>query len=56
MTQGWWSEMPDLVDDEVLGQIACGGTLEESPARVGERYGRYYDRAVPYLPIRRRRP
>jgi len=27
------------------------GTLEELPALIRARYGGYYDRAVPYLPL-----
>jgi probable F420-dependent oxidoreductase len=46
---GRWSEMPDLVDDEVLDHFVVRGTLEELPARIRARYGAYYDRAVPYL-------
>jgi Luciferase-like monooxygenase len=46
---GRWSEMPGLVDDEVLDHFVVRGTLEELPARIRARYGAYYDRAVPYL-------
>ncbi len=46
-----WEELPNLVDDEVLDHFALRGTLEELPSRIRARYGRYYDRAVPYLPL-----
>jgi hypothetical protein len=49
--QGRWGEMPGLVDDTVLDHFALRGTLEELPACIRDRYGPYYDRAVPYLPI-----
>jgi probable F420-dependent oxidoreductase len=46
-----WDALPDLVDDEVLDHFALRGTLEELPSRIRARYGDYYDRAVPYLPL-----
>jgi len=49
--EGRWPEMPGLVDDEVLDHFVVRGTLEELPARILARYGGYYDRAVPYLPL-----
>ena len=49
--QGRWDELPDLVDDDVLDHFALRGTLEELPALIRARYGGYYDRAVPYLPL-----
>jgi probable F420-dependent oxidoreductase len=49
--QGRWGEMPDLVDDTVLDHFALRGTLEELPPLIRARYGRYYDRAVPFVPI-----
>lgn len=49
--QGRWDELPGLVDDEVLDHFVLRGTLEELPARIRDRYGAYYDRAVPYLPL-----
>ncbi len=51
--QGRWAEMSGLVDDDVLDHFALQGTLEELPARIRARYGPYYDRAVPYLPLGR---
>jgi alkanesulfonate monooxygenase SsuD/methylene tetrahydromethanopterin reductase-like flavin-dependent oxidoreductase (luciferase family) len=49
--QGRWNEMPELVDETVLDHFALRGTLEELPALIRQRYGRYYDRAVPYVPV-----
>ena len=49
--QGRWDELPGLVDDDVLDHFALRGTLEELPALIRARYGGYYDRAVPYLPL-----
>jgi len=49
--QGRWDQLPDLVDDDVLDQFALRGTLEELPSLIRARYGGYYDRAVPYLPL-----
>jgi probable F420-dependent oxidoreductase len=49
--QGRWAEMPGLVDDDVLDHFVLRGTLEELPARIRARYGAYYDRAVPYVPL-----
>jgi probable F420-dependent oxidoreductase len=48
---GRWEALPDLVDDDVLDHFALRGTLEELPALIRARYGRAYDRAVPYLPL-----
>ena len=48
-----WEELPGLVDDDVLDHFALRGTLEELPALIRDRYGAYYDRAVPYLPLDR---
>ncbi len=49
---GRWTDMAALVDDDVLDHFALRGTLEELPGRIRDRYGDYYDRAVPYLPMR----
>ncbi len=46
-----WNELAGLIDDEMLDHFALSGTLEELPARILARYGGYYDRAVPYLPL-----
>ena len=32
---------------------SCSRISEELPARIRDRYGDYYDRAVPYLPLDR---
>lgn len=51
--QGRWADLPSLVDDDVLDHFALRGTLEELPALIRDRYGPYYDRAVPYLSLDR---
>jgi probable F420-dependent oxidoreductase len=38
-TQGRWKDMPGLVTDEMLDELAIVGTFDELPARVAERYG-----------------
>src|SRR5205814_10341323 len=48
---GRWAALPALVGDAVLDHFALRGTLEELPALIRARYGDYYDRAVPYLPL-----
>jgi probable F420-dependent oxidoreductase len=48
-----WDELATLIDDDMLDHFALRGTLEELPARIRDRYGDYYDRAVPYLPLDR---
>jgi len=54
--QGRWSDLPDLVDDDVLDHFILRGTLEELPDLIRRRYGGYYDRAVPYLPLQEADP
>ena len=55
--QGRWAEMPGLVDDDVLDHfVAAGHAGGAAGARIRARYGGYYDRAVPYVAARRRRP
>ncbi len=54
--RGGWSDLPDLVDDEVLDQFILQGTLEELPALIRHRYTGRYDRVVPYLPLRETDP
>jgi len=49
--QGRWSGLADLVHDDLLHQFILRGTLEELPALIRRRYGKYYDRGVPYLPL-----
>lgn len=38
-TQGRWEDMPELVTDEMLEELAVEGTLEELPKRLAERFG-----------------
>lgn len=42
--QGRWSEMADLIDDDVFGTFAVCGEPDEIPARLVQRYGSYWDR------------
>jgi probable F420-dependent oxidoreductase len=49
--QGRWSELAALVDDDILDHFVLRGTLEELPATIRRRYERYYDRAVPFVPL-----
>jgi probable F420-dependent oxidoreductase len=50
--QGRWAELGSVLDDDVLDHFVLRGTLEELPVRIRARYGAYYDRAVPYVPLR----
>jgi probable F420-dependent oxidoreductase len=54
--QGRWGDLAALVDDDVLDHFILRGTLEELPDLIRRRYGGYYDRAVPYLPVREADP
>ena len=54
--QGRWGDLAGLVDDDVLDHFILRGTLEELPALIRQRYGGYYDRVVPYLPLREADP
>lgn len=38
-TKGRWNDMPALVTDDMLDELAIVGTFDELPARVKERYG-----------------
>ena len=40
----------------MLDHFILRGTLEELPDLIRHRYGGYYDRAVPYLPLRETDP
>ncbi len=37
--EGRWEEMPRLITDEILDEMAVTGTLDELPALIKERYG-----------------
>jgi alkanesulfonate monooxygenase SsuD/methylene tetrahydromethanopterin reductase-like flavin-dependent oxidoreductase (luciferase family) len=54
--EGRWSDLAALVDDDVLDHFVLRGTLEQLPALIVRRYGGYFDRAVPYLPLREADP
>jgi probable F420-dependent oxidoreductase len=38
-TEGRWQDMPALVTDEMLEQLALVGTFDELPGKIAERYG-----------------
>jgi probable F420-dependent oxidoreductase len=38
-TEGRWQDMPALVSDDMLDELAIVGTFDELPAKVKERYG-----------------
>jgi probable F420-dependent oxidoreductase len=48
--QGGWADMPALIDDDLLEQIALVGPIEEIPEKLRQRYGTSVDRVslVPY--------
>lgn len=41
---GGWAEMPNLIDDDLLNQIAIVGPLDELPERINARYSKMADR------------
>jgi probable F420-dependent oxidoreductase len=50
--RGAWSEMADLIDDEMLTTFAIVSELDELPGKVLERYGDVVDRFNFYAPYR----
>ncbi|MFB0977249.1 MAG: TIGR03617 family F420-dependent LLM class oxidoreductase, partial [Myxococcota bacterium] len=48
--QGGWADMPALINDDLLEQIALVGPVEEIPEKLRQRYGTSVDRVslVPY--------
>jgi probable F420-dependent oxidoreductase len=48
--QGGWADMPALINDDLLEQIALVGPVEEIPGKLRQRYGTSVDRVslVPY--------
>ena len=47
---GRWSEMGDLVSDELLGEFCAVGSADEVAAQLVDRYGGIADRVSPYAP------
>jgi probable F420-dependent oxidoreductase len=50
--RGEWTEMGELITDEILDAFAVVAPPEEVPARMRERYGDLVDRAAFYAPYR----
>lgn len=49
--KGEWEEMPKLITDEILDEIALSGTWAELPQKVHNRYGSILDRVSYYMPF-----
>jgi probable F420-dependent oxidoreductase len=49
--QGQWSEMPALIEDEMLSEVAIVGKAEELPERLLDKYQDSVDRLGLYLPF-----
>jgi probable F420-dependent oxidoreductase len=49
--RGRWSDMPALIDDEMLGTFAVLGDEDQIPAALAERYQGILDRLGLYLPF-----
>jgi len=50
-SRGKWDDMPALVSDELLNEVAIIAPREEIPARVKERYTGLLDRIAFYKPF-----
>jgi len=50
--QGEWTQMGELVDDEILGAFAVTGEPEEIPRKMLDRYGDVVDRISFYAPYK----
>src|SRR6266581_3047498 len=50
--QGEWTQMGELVDDEILGTFAVTGEPEEIPGKMLDRYGDVVDRISFYAPYK----
>lgn len=48
---GQWDEMPALINDEMLDEIAISGTWSQLPHRAHERYDGLLDRIGYYIPF-----
>ncbi|MBI3537982.1 MAG: TIGR03617 family F420-dependent LLM class oxidoreductase [Chloroflexi bacterium] len=49
--RGKWEEMPALITDEILNEVAVVAPLEEIPARIHARYVGLLDRVTLYAPF-----
>jgi probable F420-dependent oxidoreductase len=49
--RGKWEEMPQLITDEILNEVAIIAPWEEIPARIQDRYKGLLDRVALYLPF-----
>ena len=49
--QGEWEQMSRIIPEHVVDACAVRASLKELPARLLERYARYYDRLVMYFPL-----
>jgi probable F420-dependent oxidoreductase len=49
--RGRWDEMPALVTDEILDQVAIVAPADQVPARIAERYAGLLDRITFYSPF-----
>ncbi len=49
--RGKWDEMPALVTDEILNEVAIVAPLQEIPARIKSRYSGLLDRITFYAPF-----
>jgi hypothetical protein len=47
---GQWTDMPHLINDNILDVMAVRGTWAELPGIIHEKYGRLLDRVSYYLP------
>jgi len=50
-SRGEWSQMPALIDDEMLATFAVVAPAEELAAALAERYAGLADRLMPYIPF-----
>ncbi|MCA9976716.1 MAG: LLM class flavin-dependent oxidoreductase, partial [Anaerolineales bacterium] len=48
---GAWTQMADLIGDDVLDACAVSGTWAELPAKIQAKYGNLLDRVSYYLPF-----
>ena len=49
--RGQWNEMPNLIDEEMLGRFAVRGTWAELPDKVLNKYDGLLDRVSYYFPL-----
>ncbi len=49
--RGKWTEMPSLVSDDILNEVAIVAPPDEIPARIKQKYAGLLDRVALYLPF-----